>query len=160
MTRENEDQLQSVRSRVTSLAEEVASALGIEVILVEIRGGGGRSVVRVFLDQAGGITLGDCERFSKRLAVLLDVEDCVPFSYALEVSSPGIDRPLVKASDYERFSGKNATVHTKLPIEGQRRFKGRIGKLAEGRVTMELEAGRKVEIPLAEIDKANLVGEI
>jgi ribosome maturation factor RimP len=160
MTRENEDQLQSVRSRVTSLAEEVASTLGVEVILIEIRGSGGRSVVRIFIDQAGGITLQDCERFSKRLAVLLDVEDCVPFSYALEVSSPGIDRPLVKASDYERFSGKNATVRTKLPIEGQRRFKGRIGELTESRVTLELEAGRKVEIPLAEIEKANLVGEI
>jgi ribosome maturation factor RimP len=160
MTRENEDRLRSVCDRVTSLAEDVASALGSEVVLVEVRGGGGRSVVRVYIDRPGGITLEDCERFSKRLGVLLDVEDSVPFSYALEVSSPGIDRPLVKAADYEKFLGQNANVRTRIPIGGQRRFKGRIGGSAEGRVTLELEAGRMVEIPLAAIDKANLVGEI
>ena len=100
------NQRQSLETRITKLAEQVAASMGMEVVLVEVKGDGNRSIVRTFIDQPGGITLDDCERFSKRFSVLLDVEDWIPFSYTLEVSSPGVNRPLVKESDFKRFAAK------------------------------------------------------
>ena len=154
-------QRQALEAQVTSLADTVAAALGLEVVLVEIKGGGGRSVVRVYIDQQpGGVTLEDCERFSKRFAVVLDVEDWIPFSYTLEVSSPGLDRPLVKESDFRRFLGRNVRIRTRTPKDGQRKFKGTIRAMAEGRVGLEVEPGKQIEIALDDIEKANLVIEI
>lgn len=155
-----DDRQESLEARITALAEEVAASAGMEVVLVEIKGGGNRSIIRIFIDQPGGITLSDCERFSKRFSVLLDVEDWIPFSYVLEVSSPGLNRPLVKEADFRRFSGKKATVKTKNPVEGQKHFKGRILGVAEGKVGLEVATGRQVEIPIGDIAKANLVAEI
>lgn len=144
---------------VTSLAERVAAAMGMEVILLEIKGGG-RSIVRVFLDQPGGVSLDDCERFSKRFSVLLDVEDCIPFSYVLEVSSPGLDRPLVRESDYNRFSGQRARLRTRQPVQGQRNFQGRLLGAANGSVRLEVAPGKEVELELSQIERANLVAEV
>jgi len=87
---------ESLEARIDALAAQTAAAIGMEVVLVEIKGGGNRSILRVLIDQPGGVSLDDCERFSKRFSVLLDVEDRIPFSYVLEVSSPGLDRPLIK----------------------------------------------------------------
>ena len=134
--------------------------MGMEVVLAEIKGGGNRSIVRIFIDQPDGISLSDCERFSKRFSVMLDVEDFLPFSYVLEVSSPGLDRPLMKEKDFERFSGKAAKIRTRIPVEGQRNFRGRILGVVNGRVSLETEPGRQVEIAVGEIEKANLVIEI
>ncbi len=150
----------SLESRIASLAENVAGSMGLEIVLIEIKGGGNRSIVRVFIDQPGGISLGDCEGFSKRFSVVLDVEDAIPFSYILEVSSPGLDRPLVKEADYVRFSGRTARIRTKQAYEGQRNFKGKILGITDGRLDFELAVGKKVEISLADIEKANLVIEI
>ena len=91
---------------------------------------------------------------------MLDVEDWIPFRYVLEVSSPGLDRPLTKETDFQRFAGKNARIRTRLPIEGQRSFKGKILRAGEGRVVMELDQGKQAEISTAEIEKANLVAEL
>ncbi len=134
--------------------------MGFEVVLVEIRGGGNRPIVRTYIDRSGGVTLADCERFSKRLSVLLDVEDWIPYSYTLEVSSPGLDRPLVKEEDFQRFAGKNARMRTRRPLEGQKNFKGRILGAAQGLVELETAPGRKVEIAVVDIEKANLIAEI
>ena len=160
MARLNAEQLESLQSRVVALAEHVAAALGMEVILVEIKGGGGRSVIRTFIDQPAGISLGDCERFSKRLSVVLDVEDWIPFSYVLEVSSPGLDRPLVKEGDFQRFAGKTVKLRTRLPFAGQRNFQGKILGAAEGVIGLEVVPGKRVEIAMADIEKANLIVEI
>lgn len=154
------DRHESLEARLTSLAEQVATSIGMEIILAEIKGGGNRSIVRIFIDQPDGISLGDCERFSKRFSVLLDVEDFVPFSYVLEVSSPGLDRPLIKEKDFERFSGKDARVRTRLPVEGQRNFRGKILGVNSGRLALETAPGKQVEIAIADIEKANLVIEI
>jgi len=149
-----------LEARIATLAEQTAAAMGMEIVLIEIKGGGNRSIVRVFIDQPEGISLNDCERFSRRFSVLLDVEDWIPFRYVLEVSSPGLDRPLTKETDFQRFAGKNARIRTRLPIEGQRSFKGKILRAGEGRVVMELDQGKQVEISAAEIEKANLVAEL
>jgi len=153
------EQYATVEGRITSLAEQVAAQMGLEVVLAEIKGGG-RSIVRIFIDQPGGIALSDCERFSKRFSAVLDVEDAIPFSYVLEVSSPGLDRRLVRAADFVRFSGKAARVRTRLAYDGQRNFQGRIIGVTDGRVSLELATGRKMDIPLADIERANLVIEI
>src|SRR5512136_1927154 len=146
-------------SSITALAEQVAASMGMEVVLVEIKGGG-RSIVRVYIDQAGGVSVDDCERFSKRFSVLLDVEDCIPFSYMLEVSSPGLDRPLVREADFQRFTGKQVKVRTSQPLQGQRNFRGRILGASGGNIRLELSPGQEVEMALSQIERANLVVEI
>jgi len=151
---------ESLEARITILAEQVAASMGMEVVLFEIKGGGNRSIVRTFIDQPGGVSLNDCERFSKRLSVQLDVEDCIPFSYILEVSSPGLDRALVKEADFKRFLGQSAKVRTRLPVEGQRNFKGKLLEVTEGRVRLEVAPGKQIEIAFSDIEKANLVAEI
>lgn len=154
------NQRESLEARVASLAEQAAASMGMEIVLVEIKGGGNRSIVRTFIDQPGGISLSDCERFSKRFSVLLDVEDWIPFSYVLEVSSPGLDRPLVKEGDFRRFAGRNVKVRTRVPAAGQRNFRGRILSVTDGRLMLELAEGKNIEIVLTDIEKANLVAEI
>ena len=160
MTQGKLDAKESLEARLNALAAQTAATMGMEVVLVEIKGGGNRSIVRVFIDQPGGVSLEDCERFSKRFSILLDVEDWISFSYVLEVSSPGLDRPLIKEVDFERFAGRNAKIRTRLPLEGQRSFKGKILKTSQGRVIGELDHGRQVEISITEIEKANLVAEL
>ncbi len=160
MAQENMNRRESLEARVGALADQVAASTGTEVVLVEIKGGGNRSVVRAYIDQPGGVSLNDCERFSKSLSVLLDVDDLIPSSYILEVSSPGIDRPLVKKADFERFLGKRAKVRTRVPIAGQRNFKGNIIDIKDDRVGLEVAPGKQVEIALADIEKANLLSEI
>jgi ribosome maturation factor RimP len=154
------NQRQSLETRIWRLAEEVAASIGLEVVLVEVKGDENRSVVRAYIDQPSGISLDDCERFSKRLSVVLDVEDWIPFSYILEVSSPGVNRPLVKETDFRRFAGKEAKVRTRVPCEGQRNFKGKIVDVTEGRLELEIGPGKKVAIALTDIEKANLIGEL
>ncbi len=154
------NQDRSLESRIAELAGQIAVSMGMEVVLVEVKGDGNRSIVRVFIDQPSGISLEDCERFSKRLSVLLDVEDWIPFHYILEVSSPGVNRPLVKESDFRRFTGKEAKLRTRLPIEGQRNFKGKIVGVTEGRLELEVAPGKQIGIALMDIEKANLIAEL
>lgn len=160
MARPDIEQRDSLESRIRQLAEQVAAAAGVEIVLVEIKRSGNRSILRTFIDQPGGVTLDDCERFSRHLSVLLDVEDWIPFSYILEVSSPGLDRPLVKEEDYRRFSGKLARIRTRTPVQERRNFKGKLLGVAEGRVALELGPGKQVEIAVQDIEKANLVIEL
>jgi len=153
-------QRQSLEARITELAEQVAASMGMEVVLVEVKGDGSRSIVRAYIDQPAGISLGDCERFSKRFSVSMDVEDWIPSSYVLEVSSPGVNRPLVKEADYRRFCGQNARVRTRSPIEGQRNFKGQIVGVTEGRLEIEVAPGKQIGIALMDIEKANLIADL
>jgi ribosome maturation factor RimP len=154
------NQRKSLEDRVRSLAEQLAASLEMEVVLLEIKGGSNRPILRAYVDRPGGVTLADCERFSKRFSVLLDVEDSIPFSYTLEVSSPGLDRPLVKEGDFLRFAGSNARVRTRCPIDGQKNFKGKILSVAQGRVALEIAPGKAVDIAVSDIEKANLIIEI
>ena len=157
---DEQDKRDNLEARIGSLASETAASMGLEIVLVEIKGGGNRPMVRAYIDQPGGVTLGDCERFSKRLSVLLDVEDWIPVSYTLEVSSPGLDRPLVKEADFQRFAGRLARVRTRCPIDGQKNFKGKIIGAAQGKMELEVVPGRRVDIAVTDIEKANLIVEI
>jgi len=160
MAGENNIQREQLQSLIQNCAEQLAGSMGLEIVLVEIKGGDQRPIVRTYIDRSGGVTLDDCERFSKRFSVLLDVEDWIPFSYTLEVSSPGLNRPLVKESDFQRFAGKSARVRTRSPIEGQKNFSGRILGATGGIVGLEVAPGTKADIAIGEIEKANLIIEI
>ncbi|HSW37954.1 MAG TPA: ribosome maturation factor RimP [Acidobacteriota bacterium] len=150
----------SLETEIGELAERVAASMNMEVVLVKIKGEGNRSVVRAYIDKPAGITLDDCEQFSKRLSVALDVEDLIPFSYILEVSSPGVDRPLVKEADFERFCGKNAKIRTKSAFEGRKTFRGRIMSVNAGRLTIEVAPGKQIGFALTDIEKASLIAEL
>ena len=158
--------------RVRAIAERVAATSGLEVVEIELRGGGKNRMLRVFLDKPAGVTHEDCALFSREFGTILDVEDVVPGgSYVLEVSSPGLDRKLNRAADYERFAGSKVKLMTRQPVNGNRHFEGRLESFRDGRLTLDLsearkkkrpalDASQKVEIELANVEKANLVPEI
>ena len=158
--------------RVRAIAERVAATSGLEVVEIELRGGGKSRMLRVFLDKPAGVTHEDCALFSREFGTILDVEDAVPGgNYVLEVSSPGLDRKLNHAADYERFAGSKVKLMTRQPVNGNRHFEGRLESFRDGRLTLDLsearkkkrpapEASLKVEIELANVEKGNLVPEI
>jgi ribosome maturation factor RimP len=154
---------------VRGVAERVAASSGLEVVDVEFRGGGKARMLRVFIDKPGGVTHQDCEAFSREVGTILDVEDLVPGgSYTLEISSPGLDRKLVKPADFERFQGSCVRLITREPVEGSKFIEGRLETFQDGRLTVSLpaskkrlvaEAGNRVEVDLSNVEKANLVPE-
>ena len=165
--------------RVREIADRVAASSGLEVLDVEFLGGGKARMLRVFLDKpaAGndplaGVTHEDCANFSREFGTILDVEDAMPGSYTLEVSSPGLDRKLLKAADFARFTGSRMKLMTRQPVNNNRHFEGRLEKFEDGRLTLDLsvashksrkkmgeQAGKKIEIDFANVEKANLVPE-
>jgi ribosome maturation factor RimP len=166
--------------RVREIADRVAASSGLEIVDVEFLGGGKARMLRVFLDKSAagtdplaGVTHEDCARFSREFGTILDVEDVMPGSYTLEVSSPGLDRKLVKAADFTRFTGSRVKLTTRQPVNNNRHFEGRLEKFDDGRLMLDLSvashksrkkmgeaAGQKIEIEFANVEKANLVPEI
>ena len=166
--------------RVREIAERVAASSGLEIVDIEFLGGGKACMLRVFLDKpaAGtdplaGVTHEDCANFSREFGTILDVEDVMPGSYTLEVSSPGLDRKLIKAADFTRFTGTRMKLTTRQPVGNNRHFEGRLESFKDGRLTLDLSvashksrkkmgtaAGEKIEIDFANVEKANLVPEI
>jgi ribosome maturation factor RimP len=152
-----------VADQVKALAARVAGELGLEVFDVQFRREAGGMVLRVQVDRPGpaasaeeSVSVQDCANVSRDLSALLDVEDIVPTAYTLEVSSPGLDRPLRGAADYARFTGRRAKVVLKAPIDGQSFFKGRLAGLTAGQVTIETDDGRPHVVPIDQITRANL----
>jgi ribosome maturation factor RimP len=147
----------TLRERLIALIEPVLGRLGYELVELEYAAGRSQAVVRLFIDQPKGITVDDCERVSREVAALLDVEDPIPTAYTLEVSSPGFDRLLRTRAHFERFVGSRVFVELKLPRSGRKRYTGVLQRTdAEG---IELEVDRqKVVIGFEEIGKARLAG--
>lgn|SRR5690606_10378177 len=143
---------------VTPMAEEAAAGLGLEVVDVEYRREGGGWVLRVFIDKPGGVTLDDCQAVSHALGQRLDEADPIPNRYSLEVSSPGIERPLKRPADFERFAGRRVQIRTFAPLDGRRNFKGELVGLVEGAVVVRTDTGQ-VAIPQDMVARANLVAE-
>src|SRR5579864_7322336 len=156
---------------VHAIAERVAASLGLEVVEIELRGGGKSRMLRIFIDKPGGVTHEDCASLSREVSTIFDVEDAIPGgSYTLEVSSPGLDRKLSRAADFERFIGSRVKLMTRNPLNGSRHFEGRLETCRDGRLTLALGGNKKpkpgspeppkLEIDLANVEKANLVPEI
>jgi len=170
--------------RVREIAERVAASSGLEIVEIEFLGGGKARMLRVFLDKpaAGtdplaGVTHEDCANFSREFGTILDVEDVMPGAYTLEVSSPGLDRKLIKAADFTRFTGSRVKLSTRQPVGAgnNRHFEGRLESFKDGRLTLDLSVashksrrkmgaaageGQKIGIEFANVEKANLVPEI
>lgn len=146
----------SVAERVHRLAEQTAIDHGVELVHAEVGGPDGHPIVRVFIDKPGGVTHDDCSDISHHLGTVLDVEDFIHSAYTLEVSSPGIERGLYKAADYERFAGHLAKIKTRSAIQNQRNFRGRIIGLEDSQVVFDDKTSGRVKIAIADVAKANL----
>jgi len=146
----------SVAERIRHLAEQTAIDHGLELVHAEVAGPEGRPVVRVFIDKPGGVTHKDCSDVSNHLGTVLDVEDFIHSAYTLEVSSPGLERGLYRPPDYDRFAGHSARIKSRTLIHGQRNFRGRIVGIAGESVVFDDRTSGRVNIPVADIAKANL----
>ncbi len=139
--------------------EAAVAALGYELVGVEYLPQGRRSLLRVYIDTPDGVTLDDCERVSHQIGGVLEVDDPIRGQYILEVSSPGLDRPLFTAEHYRRFTGSRVKLRVSPPLDGRRHFSGVLRGLRDERVVVEQEDG-EVEIPLHCIEQARLVPEL
>lgn len=147
--------------RIAALIEPTLDAMGFRLVRLRI-GRGGRPVLQLMAERPdGSMSIEDCTEVSRAVSALLDVEDPIAGAYDLEVSSPGIDRPLVRLDDFARHEGFVARIETKALFEGRKRFKGRLGPVEGDRVVINYEtsdkAGGRAAIPIAEIADAKLV---
>ena len=142
--------------KINELANSVAVDYGLEIVDFELAGNQRRPVLRVFIDKEQGVTLDECERFSRALSALLDVEDPIAASYVLEVSSPGLDRPLKGKRDFEKSIGKKARIITSESLNNQNFFIGRITRVDDETVTVLLDDKTETSFSLVNIAKAKL----
>lgn len=138
----------------------MATSEGLALVDVELKGGRGNLLLRVYVDKPAGVSHADCQLVSEQVSAILDVEDPFPGRYVLEVSSPGLDRKLVKPSDYVHFVGRRARLVLREPVGEQRVLEGRLAGFDAGCVRIELGDGEVAEIELANVSRAQLVVEI
>ena len=151
----------NVGQKIQTLATQVADDCGYELVEVRLLGKGKRTLLRVSIDKGGGITLNDCEVFSRRLEALLDVEDPIAGTYTLEVSSPGLDRPLKDLNDFKRNIGKLVRIVTRENINNQSFFLGRLEGVNGDSIRLSISEGKKeIIIPLTTVTKAKLEIEL
>ena len=143
-----------------ALLEPAVAAVGCEFVGVEYRPNGNQSLLRVYIDKPEGVTLEDCSAVSYQVSGVLDVEDPIPGHYTLEVSSPGLDRPLFQARDFERFAGHEVKIRTRFPLDGQRNFRGSLQGLQDEQVVIDQQDGRRISLPLDQIEQARLVPDL
>jgi ribosome maturation factor RimP len=158
--------------RIRAVVERVAESEGLEVVEVELHGSGRGTVVRIFLDKPvpavalvdvapQGVSLDDCQRVSQQVGMILDVEEIMLTSYTLEVSSPGLDRKLVKPGDYKRFAGNRVAMELKpeAVISGSRKFAGRLIDPHDENISVLLDNGQTLTLEFSDVARANLVPE-
>jgi ribosome maturation factor RimP len=159
---------------IEQVARRVAESKGLELFAVELVGGGKARTLRITIDKPAGVTHEDCANVSHEVSAILDVEDAVPGGgYLLEVSSPGLDRKLRGADDFRRFQGSRIKLMTREPVENNRHWEGRLESFDGERLTLDTSiasrtkqkkmgaaAGKKIEIALANVERANLVPEM
>jgi len=140
------------------ILEPAVAAMGYELIGVEFHPHRGSALLRLYIDREGGVNVDDCQRVSHQVSGVLDVEDPIPGHYRLEVSSPGLDRPLFTARDFLRFAGHPIRLQLAMPLNGRRKFSGRLIGMRDDNVVLEHE-GQELSIPLTAIEKARLIPE-
>ena len=146
----------NVTDRTENLVRSVIEAEGLELVHVKFQPKGAESILQIYIDKPGGIGFQDCGNVSKQVGVLLDVEDFIPHEYVLEVSSPGIERPLFKEADYQRFKGREVRLIVSQKVDGWRNFTGYVRNFSAQ--VLELECDERIHcIPFEKIKKANLV---
>jgi ribosome maturation factor RimP len=145
-------------AQLQAIIEPAVTALGFELVGIEYLSQGRHSVLRIYIDHEDGIDVEDCAEVSRQVSAVLDVEDPIRGEYTLEVSSPGLDRPLFTAEHYERYSGSLADIRLRSPLDGRRKFKGRMHGIKDGEVVIEVD-GVDYLLALDNIEKANLIHE-
>jgi len=146
---------QSLQSLVASAVE----AEGYELVLAQLSRQGRHGLLQVYIDKEGGVTADDCAKASRQIAAVLEVENPIAGDYRLEVSSPGLDRPLYKKEDYQRFIGREIKLRLRAPEENQRNFSGVLVSLDQDQITLETKLGQKI-LTLSSIEKANLIPDL
>ena len=147
----------TVVEKVHEIAGRVATSEGLEVVDVQLLGGGGSRVLRIYIDKPPGVSHADCEFMSLNVGTILDVEDVIPGGrYTLEVSSPGVERKLTRPQEFERFLGHKIKVVLRQAVEGQKHWAGILKGFAESRITLETAPGKSVQFPLEQVERANL----
>jgi ribosome maturation factor RimP len=144
--------------KLREILAPVVAAMGYELVGVELHPHSGNALLRVYIDKAGGISVDDCQRLSHQLSGVLDVEDPLPGPYTLEVSSPGLDRPLFEAQHFARFAGHRVRVQLAVPLNGRKTLTGRLVGMRGDSVVLE-QHGQEVAVPLVGIEKARLIPE-
>jgi ribosome maturation factor RimP len=147
----------TLRERLIALIEPLVGRLGYELVELEHTAGRGSAVVRLFIDRPEGVGLADCERVSREVSAVLDVEDPIPTAYTLEVSSPGFDRVLRTPAHFARFIGSRVLVELAAPRDGRRRYTGVLLSADEAGIALEVD-GQRVTMSFAEVGKARLAG--
>jgi ribosome maturation factor RimP len=148
--------MRTTKSGLRDILEPGVNALGFELVDVELSSGSGHNVLRVYIDGPLGINVDDCAAVSRQLSAILDVEDPIKGKYTLEVSSPGLDRPLVRREDFKRFTGETVRVKTHEMIMGRRNFTGRLAAVEDDRVVVDVD-NETFDLPFAAIERARLV---
>lgn len=144
-------------TEITQMIGPAVEALGVDLWGVELISQGRHSVLRVYIDkEQDGISIEDCEKVSRQISGIFDVEDPISGEYTLEVSSPGMDRPLFNESQFARYVNEIVSLRLRAPLNGRRKFKGQIQKVEDGRLHMVVD-NDEIDFPIATIDKANLV---
>lgn len=144
------------RERLIKLLEPAIEHLGYELADLELRSGGADGVVRVFIDKSDGIDIEDCEAVSRQVSAILDVEDPLQGNYALEVSSPGLDRALTKPEHFKRFMGQDVRVKLRFPLSGRRNYRGALKSADDEKIEVEVD-GESHSLPFATIESARLI---
>jgi len=144
-------------TEITQMIGPAVEALGVDLWGVELISQGRHSVLRVYIDkEQDGISIEDCEKVSRQISGIFDVEDPITGEYTLEVSSPGMDRPLFNESQFARYVNEIVSLRLRTPLDGRRKFKGQIQKVEDGRLYMVVD-NDEIDFPIVAIDKANLV---
>ena len=147
----------AIIEKVREIAERVGADTGLEIVDIQLLGGGTSRVLRIFIDKPEGVTHADCEHISQHVGTILDVEDVIPGGrYTLEVSSPGVERKLSRPREFERFIGQKVKVVLRQPVENQKLWVGALKSFAEGIVTLEPSPGKSIQFPLELVERANL----
>jgi ribosome maturation factor RimP len=145
-----------LRDRLLKLIEPALDALGYELVLLEYSPGLQTGSLRLYIDAVAGVDLEDCERVSREVAGLLDVEDPIEKAYQLEVSSPGLDRPLTKPEHFERFAGEKIKFQSLVAVDGRKKFVGVLKGIEDRAILIEVD-GKTLRVPLADVERARLV---
>ena len=145
---------------LTELFDPVIRSMGYELVGIEFQGSTQHGTLRVYIDHENGIGVDDCVAISHQISAILDVEEPIQQAYDLEVSSPGINRPLFKAQDYEQYSGHSAKIKMAVPLNGRRNFKGVLKGVIDSRSVQIMVDNEGYDLPISDIAKANLVDEI
>lgn len=155
-TRRCGEKVKTSIAQLTEMFEPTVTALGLELWGIEHIQQGKYSLLRLYIESEKGVAIEDCEQVSRQVSAILDVEDPIAGEYTLEVSSPGMDRPLFTLRQFEQFAGSEVKLRLRNPVKGRRNFKGTIVKVEGGNICLQVD-GEEFELPHVDVEKANIV---